>query len=330
MTYSMLSMAENDPRALLDPETLEQLAQRTFSTFFQHYASNNVTFAAGGRTYQKINETLPPDIGKSETYGKRQTTESIAPSVSGNSANVDVSRPIVVLRTSKTAVWICIVILSWLIVTALLLAVFARSHTSSFEKKIETVGDIAILVTASDEFLELVKNSRHTDLKQNTSLRTRLEHFTSIDGEDRYGINLCSPDDISEASGQNKNYRQVPSTETPTLQSDDQWQTPKIRIDPAPYADLRLRHSRHSRHVSGTSARSASPQQRFVSDDGDIALLPLDRSQLQHEERHSEDPGYGYREDDDSMQLSAEELAAVEYMRQTGTHYHEASLGFWN
>ncbi len=38
MTYAMLSMVENDHNALLDSDTLSRLANKTFSTFFQHYA----------------------------------------------------------------------------------------------------------------------------------------------------------------------------------------------------------------------------------------------------------------------------------------------------
>ncbi|OQU94411.1 hypothetical protein CLAIMM_00768 [Cladophialophora immunda] len=70
MTYAMLSMVDYNQTAMLDHDTLGQLANRTFSTFFQHYASSNVTDDTGGWTWQKVNSTLPAGLGKPGNYGK--------------------------------------------------------------------------------------------------------------------------------------------------------------------------------------------------------------------------------------------------------------------
>ena len=63
MTYSMYSMAGKDPTALLDTELFTKLAQKTFTTFFQHFVSNNISFETGGWAYQRINASLPSSLG---------------------------------------------------------------------------------------------------------------------------------------------------------------------------------------------------------------------------------------------------------------------------
>lgn len=54
MTYSMYSLAGKDPSALVDPATFTKYASQTFSTFFQHFASNNISLSTGSWAYQPI------------------------------------------------------------------------------------------------------------------------------------------------------------------------------------------------------------------------------------------------------------------------------------
>jgi hypothetical protein len=59
MTYSMLSMASGQPGALLNATLLEALAKTTFSTFFQHYVSSNVSMSTGSWAYQSVTDNKP-------------------------------------------------------------------------------------------------------------------------------------------------------------------------------------------------------------------------------------------------------------------------------
>ena len=309
MTYSMLSLANNDHRALLDPDTLARLANKTFSTFFQHYASNNVTFASGGRTFQRLGETLPADIGLSENNRRDLDT----PVRSASAANIDVqsSRSVVVLQTSKTAAWICIVILSWLIVTILILAVSAPKLTKSLQQRVETVGDVVALVAVSESLLKAIKGRSYAAVQKDPNLYARLGDCKSEDGNVRYGIELCSSDDVSDHNHQHANYQHVPGTDAISPPLEGQVDNPTVRRKPLPSSFL---HSRQSRHVSDFSTHSLSPSRRRADDDGDIALLSLDRSHA-YQQHHDLDAQHSQWQGE-SLNLSAEEYAAIEYMNR--------------
>jgi hypothetical protein len=47
MTYSMYTLAGQDPAALLNGTLFKDLAQRTFTTFFQHFVSGNLLTTSG-------------------------------------------------------------------------------------------------------------------------------------------------------------------------------------------------------------------------------------------------------------------------------------------
>ena len=193
MTYAMLSMVGNDQTALLDPDTLSRLANKTFSTFFQHYASSNVTRETGGWTWQRINETLPAELGKPGNYGKRDESSTLARRASaGNVANVTITKLVVLLKTSRTAFWISAIILEWLILTAAATALLSCSYIGYFEKRIDTVADVLALVVSSDELLELIKTNDPDDLKRNWSVRTQLGWLITRAKERRYGIEVVS------------------------------------------------------------------------------------------------------------------------------------------
>lgn len=51
MSYSMLALVNNSKEALLNLETFIDLANRTFSTFFKHFVSNNVSSTYRGSAY---------------------------------------------------------------------------------------------------------------------------------------------------------------------------------------------------------------------------------------------------------------------------------------
>jgi hypothetical protein len=58
MTYSMYTLAGNDPDALLNATTMLRLAQKTFQTYFQHFVSTNREPNATMGAYQLIGAEL--------------------------------------------------------------------------------------------------------------------------------------------------------------------------------------------------------------------------------------------------------------------------------
>ncbi|KAL1641395.1 hypothetical protein SLS58_006096 [Diplodia intermedia] len=126
MTYAMYSLvADKNPSALLDAATMDALARRTFSTFFQHYASTSSPPATsgGGWAFQRPNATLPPDLG---AYYNGDPVLPPRPSTNGTAATaaamVRISQRTDVLAMNAAAVWLSVAILAWLAATAAVVA----------------------------------------------------------------------------------------------------------------------------------------------------------------------------------------------------------------
>jgi hypothetical protein len=61
MSFSTWSILGGNHSALLDPSKLAETSNTVFSTFFQHFVSENSS-SCGGRAYMPLNYTLPGDF----------------------------------------------------------------------------------------------------------------------------------------------------------------------------------------------------------------------------------------------------------------------------
>ncbi|OTA99510.1 hypothetical protein M426DRAFT_67631 [Hypoxylon sp. CI-4A] len=183
MTYSMLSLVDYNHDALLDPETLERTAQKAFSALFQNFASNNVSFETGGYVFQPPSEALPSDLDT--IYSKRDDASSSADTVT-----LDVSRPVELLKMSKPAAWICMVILGYLIVVSVVLTVASRAYTKMLLRKINSLADVVVLMAGSEKLLQLAREKSLDELQRDHNIKARLGWFTGADGQARWGIEL--------------------------------------------------------------------------------------------------------------------------------------------
>lgn len=193
MTYSMFSMAGKDREALLDPVIMEDLANKTFSTFFQHFVSRNLS-DTGSWTYQRINDTLPNDLGQildDDGGVSPNQTEYRPPSQSNHSADVLVSTPVEMLRMGAVAVWLSGAILVWLIVTVVFIAVVHRSQLKRLNGNVECVADVLILVAGSEGLLQLVREKGPEGVANGDDrFMAKLGWFKGGDGEDRWGVEV--------------------------------------------------------------------------------------------------------------------------------------------
>jgi hypothetical protein len=196
MSYSMLKMAAGDQASLLNHTKLQELAEITFTTYFQHYASQNVLLdGSGGRAFQRPNETLAADLGPpSSSYdttkvGPARVAVSASPSIMAT-----VSQPVEMLRMSPIAVWLCIIILAWLIITMIAVLVLKKRYFSPLLGGVETIADVAMMVAGSERYLELARREGATGLRADKSFRTRLGWFRIGGGEARWGIELADDD----------------------------------------------------------------------------------------------------------------------------------------
>jgi hypothetical protein len=120
MTYAMYSMAKKNPEALLNADTFVKLAQKTFTTFFQHFVGSNITMNTGGWAYQTINASLPADLAPAVDYingyqtGTKATAyqDTIHPiSHTNRTVAAQVSQRVELLQMNAVAVWFSVAIM---------------------------------------------------------------------------------------------------------------------------------------------------------------------------------------------------------------------------
>ncbi|ETN41262.1 uncharacterized protein HMPREF1541_03197 [Cyphellophora europaea CBS 101466] len=192
MSYSMLSLANNDHQALLSRQTLGETAQTVFSTFFQHYASNRVSSSTGGWVYQPRGAELPAGIDQNgnENKMKRQTADGATDDAT---ATLHVSQPVEMLRMSPIAAGICIAILTYLIGVTIAVMLASRKYARVLHSRIQSVADIAALVAGSDKLLQLLRERPLLEIEHDDNIATTLGWFVGGDGKVRWGVELAGP-----------------------------------------------------------------------------------------------------------------------------------------
>jgi hypothetical protein len=194
MTYAMLSMVDFDHKKLLDADTLERTAQRTFSTMFQHFVNNNLSLTHGGYAYQTVGERLPDDIGDEQTKGsssrRRRRSDANEPTPSPQNITLHLSTPVELLYVSEPAVWISMIIIVYLIVTCGILAVVSRKYNRMLPGPTKSVADAAALVAGSPKLLELARRRSVDSVKRDGGTLAKLGWFKGAEGETRWGIEL--------------------------------------------------------------------------------------------------------------------------------------------
>lgn len=201
MTYSMYMMAKEYSTTLLDQKTLETLAQKTFTTFFQHYVSNNISTTAGGWAYQPINASLPPDLAPAvnQTMPPHQDNQLVPQqdilhpiSHTNRTVVTELSHRVEMLQMNGPAVWISISILAWLILTTVAVAALQKQYFGNLIRNVDCLGGVLILIAKSDRLMQIVREMQTGQLEESDlqRFRTRLGWFVDGDGERRWGIEM--------------------------------------------------------------------------------------------------------------------------------------------
>lgn len=201
MTYAMYSMAGKDPKALLDPDTFARLAQKTYTTFFQHFVSNNVSLETSGWAYQRINASLPQGLGPGVelVYNYLPGTtaskyQDIMHPISHTNRTVaaQISQRVELLQMNAVAVWLSIGITGWLILTTAVVAILQKRYFGRLVRNVECLGDVLVLIAGSANLLQVVREIQSGRLAPGDyeHLRTRLGWFVDEDGGLRWGIEM--------------------------------------------------------------------------------------------------------------------------------------------
>ncbi|KAJ5386228.1 hypothetical protein N7509_008769 [Penicillium cosmopolitanum] len=201
MTYAMYSMAGKDPTKLLDPDTFHDLAHKTFSTFFQHFVSNGISTETGSWGYQKINASLPHELGPAlelvDGYlpGTKATKyQDVMQPISHTNRTVEalLARRVELLQMNGVAVWLSISIMAWLIMTTVVVAVLQRRYFGSLVRNVESLGDVLVLIAGSTNLIQVVREIQAGILlpENYENLRTKLGWFVDEDGRLRWGVEM--------------------------------------------------------------------------------------------------------------------------------------------
>ncbi|RAR01866.1 hypothetical protein DDE82_006204 [Stemphylium lycopersici] len=190
MTNTMFALADEDPEVLLNYQTLANLADRTFQSFFQEFANSGLSLKEGGYAYQPIDDQSMKDLGQSIHANRISISERGSPGSNANrNITASVSNRIRLLHMNSVATYLSTAILVWLIGTTLVIICVQRRYTSSMIRDVKLIADMLVLVAGSDEFLELVQE-RGVALKKDKEIRTMLGWFKDRDGDVRWGVEV--------------------------------------------------------------------------------------------------------------------------------------------
>ncbi|KAH0174627.1 hypothetical protein KCU67_g657, partial [Aureobasidium melanogenum] len=213
MSYCMLQLAKGDKAALLDHGRLISLANETFSVFFKHFASSNVSDTLGGQAFQPIGEKLPwglgPAINSSELplppdqQGAFATENQTVPLERQVTATLSV--PIEQLVMSPIAAYLCISILVLLCVTTAIIYTTNRPQLKALPRDVDTLASTIAFVYGSERLLRWVQDlpslkPSKLQSKDTKRMMARLGPFKNSQGRERWGIELVESTASQEES----------------------------------------------------------------------------------------------------------------------------------
>ncbi|KAI9929420.1 hypothetical protein MW887_000890 [Aspergillus wentii] len=197
MTYSMFSMANKSPDALLNSQTLDELSKKTFTTFFQHFVSNDISPKIGGWAYQPINASLPSDLAPAvdDIMGGKATAyqDDLHPILhTKRTVSAVVSQRVELLHMNPAAVWLSIAILGWMMITTVIVAILQRQYLGNMLRNVGCLADVLVLVAGSDNLMRVMEAVRSGKFSASDyeNIHTRLGWFIGGDGKTRWGIEV--------------------------------------------------------------------------------------------------------------------------------------------
>ena len=209
MSYCMLQLVDNDKDALLNSETLIEVANKAFGVFFKHFASENVTSMLGGHIYQPIGEKLPWSLGSAMKREILPPYQRGASSTQDNSipterfTNATLSVPVEQLVMSPIAVFLCISILVFLFFTIIIIYTANRTQLKALPRDVDTLASTLAFVHGSEKLLDWARDLPETQpwyrlsmhpAALETRLMARLGQFVDSKGKERWGIELIEPE----------------------------------------------------------------------------------------------------------------------------------------
>jgi hypothetical protein len=198
MSYAAYSGVKLDPTALLNAEVLFNTSRKVFSTFFQHFAHNNISPKNGGYVYQPagLQVSMTPPMINYKDMKYYTPNGNIAPRFEDVSRNTNKTTPatmkirVEILQINITAFWIAIGILIWVITAIAILAAVQRQHYSGMMRNVECIADVLVLIAGSEQLLAAVTEQGLDSILKEDKTFTELGWFSDPDGTRRWRIEV--------------------------------------------------------------------------------------------------------------------------------------------
>jgi hypothetical protein len=176
MSYANYHLAGSNATVLLNNTKLFEFSEKTFQTFFKHYASTG-KWAYGSRARNNVYD--------SENVGDWNAER----------ANGTFTERIEILAMNETATWLSLSIIFLLIIILVVLIVSLQVvyPSTSMQHHVECLADVLLMVAGSDELVELV-HERGIHSLEKSGVEMRLGWFKDKRGAVRWGIEVANGD----------------------------------------------------------------------------------------------------------------------------------------
>ncbi|KAH4190089.1 hypothetical protein HBI95_221750 [Parastagonospora nodorum] len=172
MSYANFHLAKSNATALLNDTALFEYSEKTFQTFFKHFATTG-KWTYGGPAKSSVYDN---------DYGPGSAEE----------VNGTFTERIEVLAMNETATWLSLSIIFILI--AILIVLIASLQIvypkDSMQHRIECLADVLLMTAGSDEFVNLVHEKGVAGL-ENSDFKTKLGWFKDKRGVVRWGVEIA-------------------------------------------------------------------------------------------------------------------------------------------
>jgi hypothetical protein len=198
MSYAAYSAVKLDPTALLNADVLFNTSRKVFSTFFQHFAHNNISPKNGGYVYQPagLHVNMTPPMSNYKDTKQYTPSGNIAPRFEDVSRNTNKSIPanmntrVEILQINTTAFWIAVGILIWVIAAIAILAAVQRQHYSGMMRNVGCIADVLVLIAGSEQLLAAITEQGVDSILKEDKTFTELGWFSDADGTRRWRIEV--------------------------------------------------------------------------------------------------------------------------------------------
>ena len=202
MSYAAYADVGYDPTALLDAKTLAERSQKVFSTYFQHFMSNNISSEYGNWVLQPIGQHL--HVGPPMSFMPTQYVPggSVTPNFEDFTRNtsqtvtVTISGHVEMLRINTVAFWIATSILTWLLIIIGIFASVQQRYYGGMMRNVECIADILVLIAGSERLLTAIRENGIDTILKEDSLLTQLGWFRDPDGTKRWRIDVVDDEQV--------------------------------------------------------------------------------------------------------------------------------------